>query len=76
MQACQPASGDQSGLLRADMLQGNNIPRLPIFDIVICIQVGETIKIKLVREIVKLFSKSVSKFNDKGINEKFHFFCR
>ncbi|KAG5056082.1 hypothetical protein JHK85_008592 [Glycine max] len=26
--ACQPASGDQSGLLRADMLQGNNIPRL------------------------------------------------
>ena len=28
MQACQPASGDQSGLLRADMLQGNNIPRL------------------------------------------------
>ncbi|KAK7337762.1 hypothetical protein VNO77_18349 [Canavalia gladiata] len=27
--ACQPASGDQSGLLRADMLQGNNIPRMP-----------------------------------------------
>jgi hypothetical protein len=33
MQACQPASGDQSGLLRADVLQGNNIPRLVIFDI-------------------------------------------
>ncbi|KAH1079223.1 hypothetical protein GYH30_054001 [Glycine max] len=27
--ACQPASSDQSGLLRADMLQGNNIPRMP-----------------------------------------------
>ncbi|CAL5194743.1 unnamed protein product [Lathyrus oleraceus] len=27
--ACQPASGDQSGLLRADVLQGNNIPRMP-----------------------------------------------
>ncbi|XP_061357451.1 respiratory burst oxidase homolog protein B-like [Gastrolobium bilobum] len=27
--ACQPASGDQSGLLRADMLQGNNIPKMP-----------------------------------------------
>ncbi|AES82472.1 respiratory burst oxidase-like protein [Medicago truncatula] len=35
--ACQPASGDQSGLLRADMLQGNNIPRLAIFDIFLCI---------------------------------------
>ncbi|KAF7817914.1 respiratory burst oxidase-like protein B-like [Senna tora] len=31
MQACQPASEGQSGLLRADMLQGNNkpIPRMP-----------------------------------------------
>ncbi|PIA44456.1 hypothetical protein AQUCO_01700213v1 [Aquilegia coerulea] len=28
-QACQPATADQSGLLRADMMQGNNIPRLP-----------------------------------------------
>ncbi|PNY11227.1 respiratory burst oxidase protein B-like, partial [Trifolium pratense] len=27
--ACQPASGDQSGLLRADVMQGNNIPRMP-----------------------------------------------
>ncbi|XP_019440572.1 PREDICTED: respiratory burst oxidase homolog protein B-like [Lupinus angustifolius] len=27
--ACQPSSVDQSGLLRADMLQGNNIPRMP-----------------------------------------------
>ncbi|KAF9620978.1 hypothetical protein IFM89_015800 [Coptis chinensis] len=28
-QVCQPANADQSGLLRADMGQGNNIPRLP-----------------------------------------------
>ncbi|KAF5189531.1 Respiratory burst oxidase protein [Thalictrum thalictroides] len=28
-QVCQPATADQSGLLRADMMQGNNIPRLP-----------------------------------------------
>ncbi|KAG4395540.1 hypothetical protein GLYMA_20G236200v4 [Glycine max] len=27
--ACQPASDGQSGLLRADMLQGNNKPRMP-----------------------------------------------
>jgi len=27
MQACQPANDGQSGLLRADMLQGNNKPR-------------------------------------------------
>ncbi|XP_027365171.1 respiratory burst oxidase homolog protein B-like [Abrus precatorius] len=27
--ACQPANDDQSGLLRADMLQGNNKPRMP-----------------------------------------------
>ncbi|KAH1138345.1 hypothetical protein GLYMA_10G152200v4 [Glycine max] len=27
--ACQPASEGQSGLLRADMLQGNNKPRMP-----------------------------------------------